>query len=162
MYDMALTNPDLFDFIRIILFLVAEGGIGSYRIKWSGGSESILINYECCCPTKAMIEIRHVDKNVEPLRFTHCWSARVIFHTLWAPLGMHCAWRLMCLSLILHGTRTLSPSSFVYSMTVSCQFPLLSMYTTFWWSSTQCLCMFQHLIYIPLSCIRRHNVFCRL
>ena len=65
---MALTNPDLFDFIRIILFLVAEGGIGSYRIMWSGGSESILINYECCCPTKAMIEIRHVDKNVEPLK----------------------------------------------------------------------------------------------
>ena len=51
---MALTNPDLFDFISIILFLVAEGGIGSYRIMWSGGSESILIDYECCCPTKGV------------------------------------------------------------------------------------------------------------
>ena len=46
--------------------------------------------------------------------------------TLWSPSEMLCAWRLLRLSLKSGGIRTLSPSSFVYSMTNSCRCPLLS------------------------------------
>ena len=38
-----------------------------------------------------------------------------------------------------------------------CRYLLPNLYTTFLPYSIQCLCMFQHPIYIPLSCLRRHS-----